>query len=84
MHYKRASSFQRSFRRSNSLTKPTHLALLGPGDTFGDEFCGLPCLDAGPRFVAVAYVLAVLAQSRHLSAFYAFFTIIMLMTDYSY
>lgn len=39
----RGSSFQRSFRRSSSLTKATtQLALLGPGDSFGEEVCGVP------------------------------------------
>ena len=50
-HLGRGSSFQRSFRRSSSLTKPTQLALLGPGESFGDEVCGMLDSDAEPRSV---------------------------------
>lgn len=50
-HLGRGSSFQRSFRRSSSLTKPTQLALLGPGESFGDEVCGMSESDADPGSV---------------------------------
>ena len=50
-HLGRGSSFQRSFRRSSSLTKPTQLALLGPGESFGDEVCGMPESNDEPRSV---------------------------------
>ena len=40
-HLSRASSFQRSFRRSSSFAADAQVALLGMGDTFGDEVCGL-------------------------------------------
>ena len=40
-HLSRASSFQRSFRRSSSFVADAQVALLGMGDSFGDEVCGL-------------------------------------------
>ena len=47
----RPSSFQRSFHRSSSLSATTQLALLGPGDSFGDELCGLPSTDEDSRLL---------------------------------
>lgn len=47
----RPSSFQRSFRRSSSLSATTQLALLGPGDSFGDEVCGLPSVEEDSRLL---------------------------------
>ena len=38
----RSVSFQRSFRSSSSFSKAAPLALLGPGDSFGEEAWGLP------------------------------------------
>ncbi|KAL0037225.1 hypothetical protein WJX79_007052 [Trebouxia sp. C0005] len=45
----RPSSFRRSFTRSSSLSNATQLALLGPGDSFGDEVCGLPTVEEDSR-----------------------------------
>ncbi|DBA77663.1 TPA: hypothetical protein ACH3X1_009459 [Trebouxia sp. C0004] len=45
----RPSSFRRSFTRSSSLSRATQLALLGPGDSFGDEVCGLPTVEDDSR-----------------------------------
>ena len=58
--FSRAGSFQRSFRRSSSLTKAaTQLALLGPGESFGEEVCGMPMEpDAEPRCVAAVMFAA--------------------------
>lgn len=51
-HLGRSSSFQRSFRRSTSLGSASQLALLGPGDSFGDEVCGLPTVEDDSRLTA--------------------------------
>lgn len=45
-HLSRASSFQRSFRRSSSFAADAQVAVLGPGDSFGDEVCGLGAPEA--------------------------------------
>ena len=50
----RPSSFRRSFSRSSSLSNATQLALLGPGDSFGDEVCGLPTVEEDSRCLATA------------------------------
>ena len=45
-HLSRASSFQRSFRRSSSFTSEAQVASVGPGDSFGDEVCGMASSEA--------------------------------------
>ena len=57
-HLARPSSFRRSFTRSSSLSNATQLALLGPGDSFGDEVCGLPTVEEDSRCLATAVFVA--------------------------
>ena len=54
----RPSSFRRSFARSSSLSNATQLALLGPGDSFGDEVCGLPTVEEDSRCLVAAVLVA--------------------------
>ncbi len=95
----RPSSFRRSFTRSSSLSNATQLALLGPGDSFGDEVCGLSTVEEDSRClvtaVLVAYVLIkyVLfsfhkafdsAKQRYLRAVKAKCCLPFVMTSYRY
>jgi len=56
----RPSSFRRSFIRSGSLSNATQLALLGPGDSFGDEVCGLPTVEEDSRCLATVACLLIM------------------------
>lgn len=58
----RPSSFRRSFARSSSMGSATQLALLGPGDSFGDEVCGLPTMEEDSRCLATVLVACVLVK----------------------
>ena len=55
----RSSSFQRSLRRSSSLTRSTPLAILGPGDSFGEEAWGLPTQEDSTGFVITTHQLRI-------------------------
>lgn len=64
----RPSSFRRSFTRSSSLSNATQLALLGPGDSFGDEVCGLPTVEEDSRCLVAAVLVLVAPSSLYCSA----------------